>query len=174
MKPFQIDIEPFVLAAQAALLGASPIVVTYHDLEDLANNKHPDEIVGRKFNLYALWSHPSGQEDWQLMYIGERHSSAGVERLGQHLFKVPRGTQSKLAEVRAVLAAGGRMGVTAALVQPESMRLAIEEELLRRNSSLVGQLPWNKKGVIHPKQRLRPATPVPPFTPEGRRATPVH
>lgn len=157
MKPLQVNIDAVVLEAQAALIKAPPIAVTHHDIEDLAKNKHPDEIVGRKFNLYALWSRRSSEQHWELMYIGERHSASGVARLGQHLFKVPSGTQSKLAEVRAVLRAGGQMGVTAALVEPESIRLAIEEELLQLNSRHLGQLPWNKKGVT--KTKLRTALP---------------
>lgn len=157
MKTLQGSIDALITDAQAEIIHARPIEVTHHNVEDLAKNKHPNEIVGKKFNLYALWSRRSSEQDWQLMYIGERHSASGVARLSQHLFKVPSGTQSKLAEVRAVLRAGGQMGVTAALVQPESIRLAIEEELLQRNSLHIGQLPWNKKGVT--KKRMR--TPMP-------------
>lgn len=48
------------------------------------------------------------------------------------------------------------MGVTAILVQPESLRLAIEEELLLQNSRYVGQLPWNKRGVTKLALRTQP------------------
>ncbi|SEJ07047.1 hypothetical protein SAMN03159494_01591 [Achromobacter sp. NFACC18-2] len=88
------------------------------------------------------------------MYIGERHSSAGLSRLRDHLFKVSSSTKSKLKEVRDVVRAGAQMGVTLILVQPESLRLTVEEELLLLNSRYIGQLPWNRKGVVALRERL--------------------
>lgn len=154
MKSLRLDISSLISQAQAALLGSTPLLVSHHDVEDLASNNHPEEIVGLTFNIYALWSRRTPKSMWTLMYIGERHSHSGLERLGEHLFKVGKGTKSKLEEVRRVLREGAQMGVTVILVEPESMRLAIEEELLQRNSLYIGQLPWNKKGVIRAKLRI--------------------
>ena len=156
MTSLQIDISSLIREAQVALLGSTPFLVSHHDMEDLAANNHLEEIVGLSFNIYALWSRPTPQSTWTLMYIGERHSHSGLERLGEHLFKVGKGTQSKLEEVRSILREGAQMGVTVILVEPESMRLAIEEELLQRNSLYLGQLPWNKKGVTRAKFRIPP------------------
>lgn len=154
MTPIQLDIRLLVERAQHELIKAAPIPVTHDDAENLASSTHPQAILGRTFNLYALWSRKGLQSPWHLMYIGERHSSAGLSRLRDHLFKVSSTTQSKLQEVREIVRAGGQMGVTLILVQPESLRLAVEEELLLLNSRHVGQLPWNKKGVVAPDERL--------------------
>ena len=155
MTPLQLNIQLLVEQAQAALLDSIPIPVNHNDVENLSANNHPEQIAGRNFNVYALWSRPTPQSSWKLMYIGERHSQSGLKRLSEHLFKVGKGTQSKLEEVRTILRGGAQMGVTAIMIKPESMRLAIEEELLQRNSSFLGQLPWNKKGVIPTKSRTQ-------------------
>lgn len=154
MTPLTLNIQTLVEQAQTALLSSPPIPVSHNDLENLAANQHPKEIAGRTFNVYALWSRATPQSSWKLMYIGERHSRSGLKRLEEHLFKVGKGTQSKLKEVRATLREGAQMGVTAILVKPESMRLAVEEELLQRNSLHVGQLPWNKRGVTPKNSRM--------------------
>lgn len=110
MTSFQLDISSLIREAQAALLGSTPFLIGHHDVEDLAANNHPEEIVGFTFNIYALWSRPTTQSTWTLMYIGERHSHSGMERLAEHLFKVGKGTQSKLEEVRSILREGAQMG----------------------------------------------------------------
>lgn len=154
MTPIDLDIRSLVERAQHELIKAVPIPVTHHDVENLASSAHPEAVLGRTFNLYALGSRKGRESPWTLMYIGERHSSAGLSRLRDHLFKVSSGTQSKLQEVREVVRAGGQMGVTLILVRPESLRLTVEEELLLLNSRYVGQLPWNKKGVVARDDRL--------------------
>ena len=88
------------------------------------------------------------------MYIGTRHSSAGLSRLRDHLFRVSSGTKSKLEEVRNIVRAGALVGVALILVKPESLRLAVEEELLQANSRCIGQLPWNKRSVVARRKRL--------------------
>lgn len=154
MKLIQLDIDLLIRQAQKELIETAPIPVTHHDAENLSTSTHPEAILGRTFNLYALWSRANPESPWTLMYIGERHSSAGMRRLRDHLFKVGSGTKSKLEEVREVVRAGAQMGVTVILVQPESLRLAVEEELLVLNSRFLGQLPWNKKGVVAPRNRV--------------------
>lgn len=158
MSPLQLDINSLIEQAQAALINSPPFPVSHHDVEDLAAGTHPEGVAGRKFNVYALWSRRTAQSEWTLMYIGERHSAAGLRRLREHLFKVGKGTASKLDEVRTIVRGGAQMGVTAILVQPESLRLAIEEELLLQNSRYVGQLPWNKRGVTKLALRLQPTS----------------
>jgi len=155
MSPLQLDINSLIEKAQAALIESPPVPVSHHDVEDLAAGTHPEEFAGRSFNVYALWSRKTAQSEWTLMYIGERHSAAGLTRLREHLFKVGKGTASKLEEVRTIVRNGAQMGVTVILVQPESLRLAIEEELLLRNSRYIGQLPWNKRGVTKSALRLQ-------------------
>ena len=87
------------------------------------------------------------------MYIGKRHSSAGLGRLRDHLFKVSSSTKSKFKDVREVVRAGAQMGGTLVLVLPESLRLAVDEELLLVNPRYIGQFPWNRKGVVALRER---------------------
>jgi hypothetical protein len=154
MSPLQLDINSLIEQAQTALIESPPVPVSHHDVEDLAAGTHPEDVAGRRFNVYALWSRKTAQSEWTLMYIGERHSAAGLRRLREHLFKVGKGTASKLEEVRTIVRDGAQMGVTVILIEPESLRLAIEEELLLLNSRYVGQLPWNKRGVTKLASRL--------------------
>lgn len=44
---------------------------------------------------------------------------------------------------------------TAILVEPDLMRLAVEEELINLNSKQLGDLPWNKKARAKPSKRER-------------------
>lgn len=156
MTPIELDIAAFVKRAQQELLEAPPIPVTHDDVDNLASGAGapPEAILGRTFNIYALWARPNLDAPWTVMYIGTRHSSAGLSRLRDHLFKVSSGTKSKLGEVRDLVRAGAQVGVTLILVKPESLRLAVEEELLQANSRYIGQLPWNKRGVVARRKRL--------------------
>lgn len=88
------------------------------------------------------------------MYIGQRSLKFGWSRVEQHLFSTPKRTQSKLNEVRAAIDFGSQIGVTAIQVQPDSMRLAIEEELISRNSLSAEHLVWNKKARAKLPKRL--------------------
>lgn len=142
----QVDISALIKSAQEQLIETTPHTIDHADKADLAANKLPASLKAQPINIYALWKRAGASGKWELMYIGERKKNAGWYRIGQHLFFTPKGTQSKLGQVRAAIESGAQMGVTAILVEPDSMRLAIEEELISRNSTTAGQLPWNQKG----------------------------
>jgi hypothetical protein len=146
MDALRIDIAALIVAAQERLLASAPCPIDYVDREALENNKLPPSLGGSPINVYALWKRGGSNGEWELMYIGQRSNKSGWSRVAQHLFSTPQGTQSKLQEVRAAIASGAEMGVTAILVEPDSMRLSVEEELINRNSSSDGHLLWNRKG----------------------------
>ncbi len=156
MNAIRLDISSTIAAAQKNLVGAEPWLIDYSDKQDLKNNQLPSSLRTNPINIYALWKRESG-EAWQLMYIGERKFESGWSRIEQHLFSTPKSTQSKLLEVKAVIESGAEIGITAILVEPDSMRLTIEEELIKRNSMSAEHLIWNRKGRAKlPKIGIRP------------------
>ena len=135
-----IDLNPLLRDLQTELLGTSPIVVNYE-----ANNPNTFDSILGSFNLYAIWVN-ANRKDWRPMYVGQRKRQFALQRLRQHLFKCPSATASKLHFVTAERNKGHIIGVTHALVDPDSLRLAIEEEIIYRNTRQVDDLPWNDKG----------------------------
>jgi hypothetical protein len=150
MDSLCIDISTLIAATQEQLLTQAPHVIEYSDKEELKANRLPSNLKASAINIYALWKRDNSGADWRLMYIGQRSFKSGWSRVEQHLFSTPRGTQSKLAEVRSAIESGAQIGVTAVRVEPDSMRLSIEEELIGRNSQLKEQLLWNTKARAKP------------------------
>lgn len=145
MDTLLIDISALIASAQERLLESEPCPIDYLDRDAIKNNQLPPSLGKTKINVYALWKRVGSEEKWELMYIGQRSHKSGWYRVAQHLFSTPQGTQSKLREVRAAVQAGAQIGVTAILVEPDSMRLSVEEELINRNSSSDDHLLWNRK-----------------------------
>jgi hypothetical protein len=145
MDSLRIDISGLIAASQEQLLGSVPCLIDYVDREALENNELPPSLGQSPINVYALWKRTGSEDEWELMYIGQRSHKSGWSRVSQHLFSTPQGTQSKLREVRAAIRSGSQIGVTAILVEPDSMRLSVEEELINRNSSSDDHLLWNRK-----------------------------
>jgi hypothetical protein len=140
-----LDISALLATAQRQLLESTPIPIVYHDRAFLKNNQLPLSLKKSPINVYALWMRANSDEDWTLMYIGQRSRKYGWSRVAQHLFTTPSGTQSKLQQVRAAIEAGAQIGVTGILIEPDSLRLSVEEELIQRNSSSGKHLLWNQK-----------------------------
>lgn len=155
MDALRIDISALIASAQERLLGSVPCPIDYVDKEALEKNKLPSSLRKTPINVYALWKRIGSEERWELMYIGQRSHKAGWSRVAQHLFSTPLGTQSKLQEVRAAIESGAQIGVTAILVEPDSMRLSVEEELINRNSTSDGHLLWNRKARAKVPKRRR-------------------
>lgn len=146
MTALKIDISEIVSLAQEQLIETEPHVVQYKDASDLVNGTLPEALSGKPMNLYALWSRARPDQRWTLMYIGEQNVYAGQTRIRQHLFLKQTSTQTKQGDIRKVLHAGGQIGITAILIEPDTMRLAIEEELIIRNIKTKTCLPWNLHG----------------------------
>lgn len=155
MAPLSIDISTLIASAQERLLATAPCLIEYIDREALEKNVLPPPLGKTPINVYALWKRTGPDANWELMYIGQRSHRSGWARVAQHLFSTPVGTQSKLEEVRAAIQSGDQLGVTAILVELDSMRLSVEEELIKRNSSSAEHLLWNRKARSTVRQRRR-------------------
>lgn len=145
MSELQADLSDLLQRCKVALLDAEPTTVTYSDLDDLRKNQLPDSLGTSPINLYAIWCRQKCSAAWTLQYIGQRSSNYGWARVRQHLFHTPAGTQSKLELVREALISDQEIGITGILVEPDSLRLSLEDELIRQATRQVGTLPWNKK-----------------------------
>lgn len=155
MDALRTDISELITASQERLLESVPTLIDYVDKSALKNNKLPPVLGQSPINVYALWKRSVADGEWELMYIGQRSHRSGWSRVAQHLFSTPQGTQSKLEEVRAAIESGAQIGVTAILIEPDSMRLSVEEELINRNSSSDGHLLWNRKSRAKDSTRKR-------------------
>lgn len=145
MSELQADLSDLLRRCKVALLEAEPIAVTYSDLNDLRNNQLPKPLGTSPINLYAIWCRQKSSIAWTLQYIGQRSSNHGWARVRQHLFHTPAGTQSKFDLVREALMSGQEVGITGVLVDPDFLRLSLEDELIRQATRQVGTLPWNKR-----------------------------
>lgn len=144
------DFNSLISDANTALLGRAPATIRYSDTNDLAANAQQNQAViaqevGEGANIYALWSRTADKDPWTVMYIGQRTSDFVIERIKQHLFKLPSGTQSKLDQVRQLVQAGKQIGISAILVEPDPMRLSVEDQLIFKNTNSETDLPWNNK-----------------------------
>lgn len=155
MSTLSTDITNLIAEAEKLLLEPPTSAVKYSDMHDLRNNTLPAEFDGKSINLYALWVRGNPSEQWRCMYIGQRKQKKAWSRVREHLFHTPKGTQSKLAELAEQLRNGRQIGITGVLVEPDSIRLAVEEELIYRNASSETGLPWNNKGRKVPLPAIR-------------------
>ncbi len=156
MSTLSADIADLISKAETLLLSPPISPLIYEDMQDLRNNVLPTDYESRSINLYALWIRSGPSEAWQCMYIGQRQQKKGWSRVREHLFYTPKGTQSKLAQLTECLRKGCQVGVTGVLVEPDSIRLAIEEELIYRNTLSACALPWNNKGRKKPLKKEQP------------------
>ncbi len=145
MSRLHLNLTDFIERCRVALLDTSPTAVDHADLIDLRKNQLPDTLRKNSINIYALWTRKKSTSEWTLKYIGQRTTTACWRRVSEHLFHVYHGTESKLERVREALRNGHEIGVTAILVEPDSLRLTVEDELIRLSSRDAGSLPWNRK-----------------------------
>jgi hypothetical protein len=136
--------------ANEALLKREPVAIKYESIDDLSLNaemniKALEQEVGEGANIYAIWSKESKADTWHVMYIGQRTKQFVLERINQHLFKTPKGTNSKIEHVKDLLQNGSQVGVSTILVEPDPLRLSVEVQLIFRNTDKSTQLPWNNK-----------------------------
>jgi len=150
--------ESLVSDANLALLGRAPATVAYTNTSDLSANAVMNEAmlkqeVGVGANVYALWTRDSDSDPWKVMYIGQRTKNNVAERIKQHLFKTPKGTQSKIEKVRALVQAGKQVGLSTILITPDPVRLSVEDQLIFINTNTQTDLPWNNKSRNVPLPR---------------------
>lgn len=95
-------------------------------------------------NVYALFVRaPTEGADWVAVYVGERKSIGLRERITQHLIDKNERTGSMLEAVKTAVASGSSIGLSFIKVQPESLRLYVEETIIAKHKST---LPWNTHG----------------------------
>jgi predicted small secreted protein len=92
-------------------------------------------------SVYAIFTASSESEDYTIKYIGQSKSSEARGRLSNHLIKKDTKTGAKLELVREHIRNGGKIKVSYILIEPESLRHYVEEELIKKYST---KLDWNK------------------------------
>ena len=144
------DFDTLVSDANSILLHRAPSSITYSNPDELSKNETINDAtiaqeVGDGANIYAIWSRASNSDQWEVMYIGQRSKGKVIERIKQHLFKTPNGTQSKLAKVKELVAINHQIGISTILITPDPLRLSVEDQLIFTNTNNDSDLPLNNK-----------------------------
>lgn len=109
-----------------------------------ASNETFLKTLRHRANVYALSVRPSGEkQNWSPVYVGERKSAGLRDRITQHLITKDHRTGSMLEAVKTAVAAGQEIGVSFIKVEPESLRLFVEETIIAKHKN---ELPWNTHG----------------------------
>lgn len=148
-----VELAAFAQRCEEHLLHSNKVEVLYPKGTSLTN-WNPDDIKALNFqlldglrnagNVYALFvSNPNSESAWTVHYVGERKSVGLRQRLTEHLIKKNHQTGSMLKNVQAAVAEGKRISVAYIKVQPEALRLFVEESIISRN---IKNLPWNTHG----------------------------
>ena len=91
-------------------------------------------------NVYALYSRRP-DESWSVVYVGQRKSAGLRERITQHMVNKDVRTGSMLEAVKTAISDGREMAISFIQVEPESLRLYVEETIISKNKA---KLKWNK------------------------------
>lgn len=153
------DLKDFALSCKTELIVDEPYEFIYPiELQNDTDEKVWEECIPiikelnidllsklrNNANLYAIYVRRSNNGKWMPMYVGERKSDGMRERITQHLINKNTATGSKLAEVKEVIRSGCSIGVSFIKVEPESLRLYVEENIINNSSADI--LIWNKQG----------------------------
>lgn len=143
--------DSIVSRIQRELFVAEVIPVEYDAITDLASNWKRNEtsfrsMTEKKPNLYLIWMRTVETTEWVPQYLGQRSQKYLLSRLRQHFFECPIRTASKIAFVREGVHSGRQFGITVAGIDPDVLRLSVEAELIKRETKVPGNLPWNEKG----------------------------
>lgn len=102
------------------------------------------KTLRNRANVYALFIRTRRKaERWQPVYVGERKSVGLRERITQHLIAKDSRTGSMLEVVKKAVADEYDIGLSFIKVQPESLRLFVEEAIIAKHKN---ELPWNTHG----------------------------
>jgi hypothetical protein len=77
------------------------------------------------------------------MYVGESKSISLRDRITAHVIDKETRTGSTLSFVKDAVSARQQIGISFIKVQPESLRLFVEEKIISKNKE---KLPWNTHG----------------------------
>lgn len=106
---------------------------------DRLNSKLLDSLNGNG-NLYAIHVRERKDSEWRAEYVGKSISSQLRQRMRSHLIHRTGSTSSKLDNVKEAISRGQEIGVTFVMVEWESVRNFVEEEIIDK-----GQFAWNKQ-----------------------------
>ncbi len=96
-------------------------------------------------NVYAIWSREPKSDKCTVKYIGQRSVKDIRGRLMEHLWNKSDSTYSKLKEVRSEWDENNDIGISTVLIEPDSLRHAVEVQLICNNTKGEVGLPWNKQ-----------------------------
>lgn len=107
-------------------------------------NKEFLKTLRHSANVYALSVRQSGKDqNFSPMYVGETKSAELRARITQHLINKNQLTGSMLEALKTAVAAGQEIGVSFIKVEPEALRLFVEEVIIANHKN---ELPWNTHG----------------------------
>ena len=111
------------------------------------NEEHLSKMFNSKFecikdygNVYAILLRCHEGCRWKVVYIGTRKKSEIGKRVKEHLVKKSDSTSSKLECVKSSVWKGIDIAISYILVEPENLRLFVEQELIEQLDP-----PWNKR-----------------------------
>lgn len=109
-----------------------------------AANEEFLKTLRHRGNVYAIFVRPIGENGgWRPVYVGERKSAGFRQRITEHLIDKDPRTGSMLEAVKTAVATNHEIGLSFINVQPESLRLFVEEAIIARHKEA---LPWNTHG----------------------------
>lgn len=106
-----------------------------------ANDSFLKSLRGRA-NVYALYVRRLN-EPWLPVYVGQSKNIGLRDRLTQHLISKDHRTGSMLEAVKTAVSMGEEIGVSLIKVEPESLRLYVEETIISMHKK---ELSWNTHG----------------------------
>ena len=105
-----------------------------------AANKPFLKTLRNRGNVYAIFVRPNGKKtDWSQMYVGERKSAGLRQRITEHLIEKDDRTGSMLEAIKTAVSANHAIGLSFIKVEPESLRVFIEETIIAKHKQ---ELPW--------------------------------
>lgn len=147
------ELEAFAKKCEEKLLHSEKVEVFYPQGTNLVNwNADEIKALNAQFltglrnagNVYALFlSESNSNSNWIVKYVGERKSDGLRQRLTEHLIKKNHQTGSMLQNIQQAVSEGNRVSVAFIKVQPEALRLFVEESIISKN---LENLPWNTHG----------------------------
>lgn len=144
-------LDQFANECASALIVDSPIPFLYPENCNLTNwpideIKELNDSILKNLrgagNVYALYTRRPN-ENWSVVYVGQRKSAGLRERITQHLVNKDVRTGSMLEAVKTAISDGREMAISFIQVEPESLRLYVEETIISKNKA---HLPWNTHG----------------------------
>ena len=135
------SLKRFEIHGKAGRPSFSRKVSSWNSDAILVANKNALDKLSGKANVYAIFTAPKDSGAYTIRYIGKTKKNLARERVTNHLIKKNEKTGAKLTEIVAHIQAGGKVRISWAGIEPESLRNYIEEELINRHK----EADWNRE-----------------------------